>query len=292
MPSASSAQVLKQVIARSSPLVSIDQLEQMIGAPNIKIYDVRGTWKSPARALPEVYAEGHVPGAIFLDWTKHFLDSNEKLSLAPVADQAAAEKSFSSLGITASDLVILYDDYHHMQAGRIWWAMRYWGFKNVRVLNGGWGKWFASNKLVSTDLPEIPMGDFKPKLHEDLRISLEEFVETHAAHCLIDARGPASYAGTPGDPTTGHIPGAINIPYSALLDGDSSLFLQPPALSAVFDKRAPLWRDYPIITSCGSGYAATVALLALAELGYQGRLFDGSFSVWKQDPNRLIEQST
>ncbi|WP_298937405.1 rhodanese-like domain-containing protein [uncultured Ruegeria sp.] len=287
----SSIELKQKIVASDSPLISIDQLEKLTGIPGVKCFDVRGTWKTPARALPDDYAEGHIPGAVFLDWTTHFIDPDEAIDLASVADLDGAEKSFRSLGINGGDLVILYDSYHHMHAGRIWWAMRYWGFTDVRVLNGGWNHWLASNKSVSTDVIEVASGDFSPQCQGDWRIGLADFVDTHAAHGVIDARGPVSFAGTPGDPTTGHIPGALSLPYSDLIDGETSCFLQPSALIEIFDERVPEWRNSPIITSCGSGYAATVTLLALTELGVKAQLFDGSFSVWKQDPNRAIEQS-
>ena len=119
---------------RPSPLISADQLEDLLGEPKVKIFDIRGTWKSPARALPQDYAAGHIPGAVFLDWTAHFIDTKEEIGLASVADSDQAADSFRALGINKDDVVILYDDYHHMLAGRIWWAMHYWGFATVRVL--------------------------------------------------------------------------------------------------------------------------------------------------------------
>lgn len=287
----SSPELKQNIIASKSPLVSINQSEQLIGTQGVKIFDVRGTWKIPARALPEEYAEGHIPGAVFLDWTKQFVEPEKPIGLASVADQDGAKNAFDALGIHEGDLVILYDNYHHMQAGRIWWAMRYWGFANVRVLNGGWARWSALGKPVSTDIPEVTKGNFAPKRQDEWRISLEDFSDTHAAHCLIDARGPISFAGTPGDPATGHISDAINIPYSELIDSETGCFLESSALAVIFDEYAPGWRDTPIITTCGSGYAATVTLLALTELGFEARLFDGSFSAWKQDPNRVTVQS-
>ncbi|WP_371933282.1 sulfurtransferase [Ruegeria discodermiae] len=108
---------------------------------------------------------------------------------------------------------------------------------------------------------------------------------------MIDARGPVSFAGTPDDPTTGHIPGARQLPFSLLLDEETGQFLEADEITKIFDQHSPDWRDKPIITTCGSGYAATVTLLALEQLGVSARLFDGSFSVWKRDPNRPIEQS-
>ena len=277
--------------AGQSPLISADDLDGLLGERSVKLFDVRGTWRGTARALPEDYEAGHIPGARFLDWTKHLIEQDVPLGLASVADKAGAERSFAALGIDDGDLVVLYDDYHHMFAGRLWWAMRVWGFANVLVLNGGWGHWVAQGKPVSTASPETAPGTFRPKWQDGLRVSLDEFLKTKDRSCVVDARGSTNYAGKPDDPRTGHIPDVINVPYSAILDPDTGLFLAPETLSRVFDKTTLRWREKPITASCGSGYAATVILLALAALDQPARLFDGSFALWKQDPNRPIEQS-
>ena len=283
--------MLSEVADSPSPLISAGQLESLLGEPSVKVFDVRGTWSTPARALPEDYEAGHVPGAFFLDWTRHFIQQGVTIGLAAVADETGASQAFEDLGINEGDLVVLYDDYHHMQAGRIWWAMRLWGFADVRVLNGGWKYWSAQNKPVSTVVPASVPGTFQPQRQEGLRVSLDAMVNTKDQHCVIDARGVENYAGKADDPRTGHIPGSLNVPYRAVLDTDTGLFLDSEAISRVFDDETPQWREAPIITTCGSGYAATVILLALSELGQGARLFDGSFSVWKQDPDRPIEQS-
>ncbi|WP_298818987.1 rhodanese-like domain-containing protein [uncultured Roseibium sp.] len=280
----------RDIIARGSPLISTEELELLLKQPGLKLFDVRGTWSSPARALPEDYEQGHIPGAAFLDWTSQFIDQSEALPLASVAGRDAARSAFKALGINATDLVVLYDNYNHMLAGRIWWSMRYWGFENVRVLNGGWTRWTTLQKPVATDKPDTSQGDFEPVQKSDLRTSLEDFIESHQKSCVIDARGFAGFAGKAEDPRTGHIPGSLNIPFSELLDSETGLFLNRGALSNVFDEKSPQWRDLPVIATCGSGYAATVTLLGLTELGSEARLFDGSFSAWKQDPARPVEQ--
>ncbi|QFT34642.1 3-mercaptopyruvate sulfurtransferase [Labrenzia sp. THAF82] len=281
----------RDILARSSPLVSAEELELLSKQPGLKLFDVRGTWSSPARALPDDYEMSHIPGAAFLDWTRRFIDQSKALPLASVADRDAARSAFKALGVNATDLVVLYDNYHHMLAGRVWWAMRYWGFDNVRVLNGGWVRWTKLQKPVTSSTAEVSQGDFEPVQRGDWRTSLEDFIENHQKSCVIDARGSAGYAGNADDPRTGHIPGSLNIPFSELLDRETGLFLNRDALSDVLDEKAPQWRERPIIATCGSGYAATVTLLALTELGNEARLFDGSFSAWKQDPARPVEQT-
>ena len=215
---------LKDIADSASPLISADQLEGLLGEPSLKVFDVRGTWRTPARALFEDYEAGHIPGASFLDWTKHFIERDVPIGLASVADETGAALAFKALGIDEGDLVVLYDDYHHMQAGRIWWAMRLWGFADVRVLNGGWGYWSARNKPVSKVSPQIVPGTFQPRRQEGLRVGLDAFLRTKNQHCVIDARGAESFAGKTDDPRTGHIPDSLNLPFRAVLDEETGLF--------------------------------------------------------------------
>ena len=273
------------------PLISADELKTVIDAPNVKIFDVRGTWASPARALPGDYDAGHIPSAVFLDWTQHFITQDVAPGLAAIAGEAEVRASFMALGINEGDLVVLYDASSHMHAGRIWLAMRHWGFENVRVLDGGWINWKNLGMQVSTVSSVPGTGNFVPKYVPGLKLDLEEFLALHDSACVIDARGAANYAGNPDDPRSGHIPGALNVPFSAMLDPDSGTFLDADTIVKVLDERAPGWASKPLIASCGSGYAATVVLLALAMIDKAGILFDGSFAVWKQDPDRPVAQS-
>ena len=272
------------------PLITVGELNAIIDATNVKIFDVRGTWAAPARALPQDYDAGHIPGAIFLDWTRHFIAQDVAPGLAPIADEAMARASFAALGINAGDLVVLYDGSSHMHAGRIWLAMRHWGFTNVRVLDGGWSNWVAKGFPASSDAKMPSTGTYEPVLHPGLKIDLDVFLAAQGEACIIDARGAPNFAGNADDPRSGHIPGALNVPFSAVLTADTGEFLDDVAIRETLDRLAPEWKTKPLIASCGSGYAATVILLALAKLGEKGTLFDGSFAEWKQDPNRPVAQ--
>ena len=284
--------LLEAIQADPSPLISAAQLNDLLEVDAVKVFDVRGTWSTPARALPDDFLSGHIAGAAFLDWTKHFIQQDIPLGMAALAEREAARSSFGELGINAGDLVVLYDDNSHMMAGRIWIAMRRWGFQNVRVLDGGWKFWQQQGLPISTEEPSVPSGSFEPTDISDLAIDIDEFLTQRDLSCVIDARGAANFAGNPDDPRTGHIPGSVNVPFSTLLDSQSGVFLQNDALAEVLDERAPGWRSSSIIATCGSGYAATVLLLALHKMDQTGTLFDGSFAVWKQDPTRPVAQIT
>lgn len=276
-----------------SPLMSAQDVSGLLNEPHFKVFDVRGTWASPPRALPDDYAAGHIPGAVLLDWTAEFIEQGVRVGLADVADEAGAQASFTRLGINDGDLVILYDDSHNMLAGRIWWAMRYWGFENVRVLDGGWSHWKAEGLPQSVEPGAVAgRGNAQPRHQDHMRIDIDNFVASHASACVLDARGPAGYAGDPDDPRSGHIPGSIHVPFSSVLDPDTGLFLSDDALRQVFQAAVPDWRARRIITSCGSGYAATVVMLALARLDVASTLFDGSVAIWNADPDRPMKQGT
>ena len=271
--------------SKSYPLISAIELKNSLGEKNIKVFDIRGNWGSSPTSSYDDYLEGHIPGAVFLDWTTHFLEPDVPVGLAPVASKVQAQKAFETLGISADDTVVLYDDYHHMLAGRIWWAMRYWGFQNVKVLNGGWHYWSAKSFPTTIEISRAGNGTFTVAEQPNLKVSLEEVRDRADNVCLVDARGPISYGGKASDPTTGHIPGAINLPYSWLLDAETNLFKDVKSLETIFDEKLKGMDEANIIASCGSGYAATVFLIALKMIGLDSRLFDGSFSIWKKRRN-------
>ena len=277
-------------MSNTSPLISADELNGLLGRSDVKIFDVRGTWSGTVEDAENAYREGHIPGAVFLDWKTYFMEPDLPPNVAPVASQENATADFAALGINDGDTVILYDDYHHMMAGRIWWAMRYRGFKNVKILNGGWTHWQHKGHATSIDVTTPSKGSFVATQNNDLIVSLDDVIKTKDASNLVDARGPVGYIGDPDDPKTGHISGAINLSFREVLDEDSILFKSDADIADVFHKNLPEFTEKPLITSCGSGYAATILLIALEQIGVTAPLFDGSFAVWKQDDTRPIEQ--
>lgn len=274
------------------PLISAIELEEILGKENIKIFDIRGKWGSPPMSSYDDFANSHIPGAVYLDWTRHFLEPDIPINLAPVASKAIAREAFKELGISSNDSVILYDDYHHMLAGRVWWAMRYWGFDNVKVLDGGWPHWSAKNFPVATDICEKEEGSFTASAQSHLRVSTEDVKNRPSSVSLIDARGPINFQGDPSDPTSGHIPGALNIPYSSLLDPQSGLFKDAKSLEMLLCKELKGLDKASLISSCGSGYAGTVLLLALKAIGIEASLYDGSIAAWKETGLLATEQGS
>ncbi|MCR9144754.1 MAG: sulfurtransferase [bacterium] len=262
-----------------NPLIEIDEFVKIIDRPDVKVFDLRGDWGTPPASKKANYLEAHIPGAVFIDWIKDFLEKAETVALAPVAGYEKTKASARRLGINNDDTVILYDDYNNMFAARTWWALRYWGHPRVRILNGGWTQWQASGRAVAKgeELPAV--GDFEPS-EKPQHIINTDAVRDAAIGAgdqpyIIDARGPVGYE-------KGHIASAINLPYSDVVDKETALFKADAEIAQVFDEKIPEWKSKPIIASCGAGYAATIVLAALEKLGVQSPLYDGSYSVYSR----------
>ncbi len=279
------------MVSLTSPLISAEELRTKLGDRSLKIFDVRGAWGVPPIVNFEAYAEAHIPGAVFLDWSRYFVDTDVPINLANVASRAQAQSAFERLGISKDDTLVLYDDYHHMLAARTWWSMRYWGFEDVLVLDGGWKRWTHLDYPITKDPGHGSKGDFNVEERADLSVSIDQVANRDASVCLIDGRGAIGYAGNAKEPRSGHIPGAVNVPFKDLLDEQTGMFKSKAELLDRFRQLNPDIERTAVISSCGAGYAGSIILLGLSVVGIDAPLFDGSFSAWKQDSARLVEQS-
>jgi thiosulfate/3-mercaptopyruvate sulfurtransferase len=277
----------------SGPLVDGEWLEANLDRPNVRILDVRGRHPSSplAHAKSAEYAEAHIPGAVFVDWEHDFVDIAD-----PVPYQIASPSAFaaraSALGIGDDDVVITYDDYYGIFAARVAWSFRFYGAE-ARVLDGGWRTWVEQQRPTTAHAPQPSAATFTPRPRQALRRDLHEVeVATAAGVTLVDARPRHLYLGEPGVAGTGHIPGALSLPYQELVDGATGLFATPAAIRRLL-RGAGIDPERPpreLIATCGTGVSATVALMALELAGVQGAgVYDGSFSEWSADPARPIE---
>jgi thiosulfate/3-mercaptopyruvate sulfurtransferase len=279
--------------APPGPLVSADWLVANLDEQRVRVLDVRGRHPSSplAHAKRLEYSEGHIPGAIFVDWEKDFVDVTD-----PVPYQIASPDAFArragELGINQGDLIVTYDDYYGIFAARVAWAFRFYGAE-ARVLDGGWRTWLEEHRPTDAAVPELPTTRFTAKMRTPLRRSLADVERARAAGAtLVDARPRHLYLGEPGVAGTGHIPGALSLPYQELVDGATGLFASPAAIVRLLRDAGvdPARPPRELIASCGTGVSATVALIALELAGVHGAgVYDGSFSEWSADPSRPIE---
>ena len=239
-----------------------------------------------------VYAEGHIPGAVFLhcdrDLSGGTTGSNGRHPLPSPARLAAR---LGEVGIGAATQVVVYDDAQGMIAGRLWCLLRWLGHERVALLDGGLQAWQAANQVLTTEVPLRQPADFVVKLGDSMVEAdyVQAFMQTSRMH-LIDARSPDRYRGENKtiDPVGGHIPGAVNRFFRDNLQADGRF---KPARELRNEWLAILAGTAPelVVHQCGSGVSACHNMLAMEIAGLSGsRLYPGSWSEWCADRSRPV----
>ncbi len=263
-------------------LVSTNWLHENLRAPDIAVID--GSWYLPAqkRDGKAEHLARHIPGAVHFDIEEISDHSSSLPHMMPQPEQFA--RQMSELGISESVRIIVYDGAGLFSAPRVWWMLRVFGARDVRILDGGLPKWLSEGRPVDAGPVKRPQAKFAvrfdAKAVADTR-RVQEALETGAAQ-VVDARSAERFTGAapeirPGI-QSGHMPGALNAPSSAFFDQGR---LKPPAALAEVLEHAGVESDRPVITSCGSGVSAAIISLALDELGRPAQaLYDGSWTEW------------
>jgi thiosulfate/3-mercaptopyruvate sulfurtransferase len=189
------------------------------------------------------------------------------------------------LGVEAESTVVIYDSVGVFSAPRVWWSFRAMGHDRVFVLDGGLKKWLAEGHPIEAGWREAAHGEFKahfrPALVQDLA-GVRQVLDGGGAQ-VVDARSAARFRGEAPEPRygvrEGHMPGALNAPWSGLVADDGTL--KPPAALEAALEAAGVDLARPIVTTCGSGISAAILALALAVLGREDvAVYDGSWSEW------------
>lgn len=278
---------------RSHYLVETAWLAERLNDPRIRIVDMRGYVRLTQHdniqeahyvGAADEYAQGHIPGALYIDWTRDIVDPNDDVE-AQIAPPASFAAQMERLGLGDQHLVVAYDVHPTAQfATRLWWALRYYGHNQVVVLNGGLPKWQREQRPLTTDVPHYPAATFTPKPQPQLRATAEQVLASIGQQgiTLIDARDSGQYTGTivRGEGRRGHIPGALNIPREELIDATTGTFRSNAEIAEVFTQ-AGVQPDQHVVAYCNGGVAATTVLFSLAMLGYpQLTNYDGSWNEW------------
>jgi thiosulfate/3-mercaptopyruvate sulfurtransferase len=238
---------------------------------NVRFADCRYDLTEPTRAY-EVYLEGHIPGAAFLDLDRDLSDLSIPTAVGgrhplPGAEQFAG--AAGRAGIGPDTLVVAYDEGMTGGAARLWWLLLHFGHHQVAVLDGGLRAWIGP---LAAGEEEIEAAVFTPRERDGDTAGTDELLERlgDPRLVLLDARQPERFRGeSPGlDPVAGRIPGALNVPVTTV----SVTGLPREALDA--DE---------VVAYCGSGVLACVPLLALHRAGRtDARLYPGSWSEWSR----------
>ena len=265
-------------------LVSTEWLARQLGDPGLVVVD--SSWHMPAsgRSGREEYLAAHVPGSRFLDIDALSDRSNPAPHMLPTAaDFGAAMKR---LGIGSADRIVVYDASPLRTAARGWFMLRHFGAAQVAILDGGFQKWVAEGRPTESG-DSVPVeASFEARQRDEV-VTKQQLLDGAFGSPLLDARGKGRFEGSEPDPRpgveTGHIPGARNLPYSALYDEDGT-FKAPGELRRLFAD-AGIDPAQPFVASCGSGVTANSLIFAAHLLGNDAaRLYDGSWSEWGADP--------
>lgn len=267
-------------------VVSVDWLHSHLDDPDLILLDV--SMEQVVGRIPVRYDQPcYLPGALKFDLEQVFVDPDSTLPHTLPSPERFTELA-RALGISASSRIVVYDNQGIYSSPRAWWMFQVMGHAQVQVLDGGLPAWLAKGHATQTEpgLPRIT-GDFQAHLQSrwlsDSAKVLQALDDPDA--CVIDARAAARFAGRAAEPRpglrSGHMPGALNLPFLQLMGGDGYDSLD--ALAARF-ARLGVTPDQSLIFSCGSGITACIVLFAAAQLGYHKlSVYDGSWAEWGAD---------
>lgn len=262
-------------------LVEAPWLEERLDSPGILVLDPR---------RPMKYLQGHLKGAINLPLAKIFGPPIGKGGRTPLLPDAELAGVFGGAGLDGATTPVLYDSCDGQAAAMLSWALEYLGRDDVKLLNIFYEAWVTEGREVFYRPVKAQPRRFIATVNRGLRASLEDVGaslpspprggEIQRGVKLLDLRSEAEYLG--GEDTgvrPGHIPGAINIPWKQLVGGE----MRPLDSQGGLERRlaaAGVRRGDRVITYCRMGPRAAIGYLALRQLGYQVRLFDGSYAEW------------
>jgi thiosulfate/3-mercaptopyruvate sulfurtransferase len=280
-------------------LIQAEALRDRLSRPGCLVFDVRHDL-ADHQAGRRAYEAGHIPGALYLDHEAQLsAPRTGRNGRHPLPDRADFAALMRAQGLTARSDVVVYDAGNSMFAAHLWWMLRWLGHESVAVLDGGWAAWQALGGavetgprtasvseaqalqgLVLTGQPSMPAVDARAVL-----ANLDE-----PRFTVLDARAPERFSGEvePMDPVGGHIPGALNRPFSQNVEADGR-FKSPARLRQEFESLLGSRLDRGIVHQCGSGITACHNVFAMELAGLRGSaLYPGSWSEWCSDPERPV----
>ena len=275
-----------------SPIIQVSELLTLYASKKIIIVDA----SNGENAKTKYYAE-HLEGALFVDLNTQLAEINDDLSMGgrhPLPKIENFLETISNLGISPESHVIIYDDKNGSNASsRFWWMLKSIGHEKVQVLNGGIQEAKKNNFPFSSKTPNSTKTELYKVTKWKLQIAEIDEVEKVSQNknfIIIDVRDSKRYNGEtePIDQIAGHIPGAINIPFTENLD-ENGLFLSPKLLKMKYEKVFGNVETQNIIVHCGSGVTACHSLLAINYATLEiPKLYIGSWSEWSRN-NKTIE---
>jgi thiosulfate/3-mercaptopyruvate sulfurtransferase len=263
-------------------LVSTGWLADRLGKPDVAVVDGSYYLATMNRNAMAEYLAAHIPGAVFFDIDRIKDHANPLPHMLPSAQEFAT--AAGALGIGDGQTVVIYDGAGLYGAARVWWMFQTFGAEQVFILDGGLPKWRAEGRPVESGPVEAAPRTYAARLDAKLVAAVPDVQQALGARSaqVVDARAAERFHGKAPEPRpglrSGHMPGALNVPYQGVLDNNR--LAAPEKIAAAF-RAGGVDLDRPVITTCGSGVTAAILTFALAALGKpMGSVYDGSWSEW------------
>jgi thiosulfate/3-mercaptopyruvate sulfurtransferase len=237
---------------------------------------------------PDLYDEGHIPGAIKLHWRDDLQDPIER----DLIEREAFEQLMGRFGISNSTSVVLYGDKNNWFAAYAYWYLKIYGHEDVRIVDGGRQKWIDEGRDLSTDVPQRPPADYAARERDESIRAYRDAVHQAIgadAKALVDVRSPQEYSGEliappgyeqEGAQRAGHIPSAQSIPWAQAVRDDGT-FKPADELRQLYEAKGIL-PNTQVTAYCRIGERSAHTWFVLRELlGYEEvRNYDGSWTEW------------
>jgi thiosulfate/3-mercaptopyruvate sulfurtransferase len=261
-------------------LVTTEWLAEHLGDAGVVVAEVDEN--------PDVYDEGHIPGAVKLHWKDDLQDPVER----DLVERGEFERLMGSLGIGTDTTLILYGDKNNWFAAYAYWYLKIYGHGDVRIVDGGRQKWIDEGRELTTEVSEVQQASYSAQERDEsirsYREAVREAIGTDS-HALVDVRSPQEFSGDlisppgyeqEGAQRAGHIPSAASIPWAQAVRDDGT-FKSVDELRELYGSKG-VTPDKSVIAYCRIGERSAHTWFVLRELlGYEDVTnYDGSWTEW------------
>lgn len=277
-------EAVPEAYAKPETLVDTAWVQEHLDDPNVRLIDLSDS--------EEVYLEGHLPGAVYVDMRED-ITNPEDPTRGQIMTREGMSELFSGLGIEQDDTLVLYDNKDNVQAARAYWSFKYYQHPNVHILNGGTKKWLADGYDLTDETVSYPASDYAANAADPaIRTTWDDVVASvdDPSTLFCDTRSLLEYHGVNVRAERGgHVPGAINVDWPAAVNSDGT-FRSAAELYTLYTN-AGFTPDHDIITYCQTGVRSAHTWFVLHELlGFPSvRNYDGSWEEYGNNQDSPIQ---